>query len=339
MGEVAHIAEQLRINVEAVCRRYLSSGFRAGNYWIVGNVMNEKGRSMHVRLTGPTSGPKARGKWVDEATSEYGDLLDLIMVQNGFMDIGEALDEARHFLALPHPPSGQLTGPPAPKAADHRQATDRARKLFHMASPTSGTLAETYLRARRIMVPRQDALRFHGSVYYRDKTGNQCQPPALLAAIRTATGKFTGINKIWLERDGSGVADILFPKKVQGALKGNAVWFDTSTDVQLVGEGIETVLSLKTARPDIAMAAALTANHLAAFNPPEGLRHLIIARDNDPAGKNAAQRLRDRMTAIPIATTVICSRHDDFNTDLKAFGVEFLRMRLSQVIDQICQAA
>ena len=65
MVDVSHIAEQLRANAEAVCRRYLSNGRRSGNYWLVGNVMNEKGASLHVRLTGPTSGPHAAGRWCE----------------------------------------------------------------------------------------------------------------------------------------------------------------------------------------------------------------------------------------------------------------------------------
>jgi len=339
MGDVAIIAEQLRANVEAVCRRYLSNGFRSGNYWMVGNYMNERGQSMYVRLNGPTSGPQARGKWTDNATGEYGDLLDLITLQNQFINIADALDEARHFLMLPHPPSGQLNNRAVPRATERTDTIARARKLFHMSQPIAGTLAETYLKSRSIIVPVQAALRFHANAYYRDKTGHQCQPPALLAAIRTATNKFTGVNKIWLKPDGSGVADIMFPKKVQGSLNGNAVWFGHSNEIQIVGEGVETILALKTVRPDIAMAAALTANHLAAFEPPADLKFLVIARDNDRAGAQAASRLSARMSVLNIQTTVIVSRNDDFNTDLKMFGTTFLKTKLSQVLHDICVAA
>ena len=39
-------------------------------------------------------------------------------------------------------------------------------------------------------------------------------------------------------------------------------------DIVLVGEGIETVLSLKSALPDLPMVAALSAGHLAAWEIP-----------------------------------------------------------------------
>jgi hypothetical protein len=48
------------------------------------------------------------------------------------------------------------------------------------------------------------------------------------------------------------------------------------------------------------MAAALSANHLAAQILPPALRRLYIARDNDATGRHAAMRLRDRARAAGI---------------------------------------
>ena len=48
----AEMARRLAENAEAVCRRYLSNGRREGHYWMVGNVRNDKGRSLYVRLEG-----------------------------------------------------------------------------------------------------------------------------------------------------------------------------------------------------------------------------------------------------------------------------------------------
>lgn len=342
MGTVSDIAEALRTEVEAVCRRYLSNGRRSGNYWLVGNVMNEKGASMHVRLTGPVSGPHARGKWVDEATGEYGDLLDLIKEQLGLKTVNEAVAEARAFLALPHPPSGRLGISNQSDSADkaeqeNRQAIiRRAEKLFKASSPIAGTLAEHYLQSRRIVLPHQPALRFHPKVYYRDNKGATGQHPALLGMISDRRGRFTGINRIWLREDGRGLADIAEPKKCQGNLYGNGVWFGRSTEILIAGEGMETILSLKTARPDIPMVAALTANHLAALKLPTGLKHLVIARDNDEAGQRAAEQLSERAFIEGIRCNIIVSRHDDFNTDLKVFGAAYLESRLSDILNSIC---
>ena len=65
-GSASELARRLGEHAEAVCREYLSNGHRSGNHWIVGDVRNTRGRSMHVRLKANAKGPA--GKWVDEAT-------------------------------------------------------------------------------------------------------------------------------------------------------------------------------------------------------------------------------------------------------------------------------
>ena len=66
-----------------------------------------------------------------------------------------------------------------------------------------------------------------------------------------------------------------------GALAGNGVRFGPHAEVMAVGEGIETMLSLRIAMPTLSMIAALSAAHLAAFVPPVRLRRLYIAADSD----------------------------------------------------------
>ena len=99
VGLASELARRLAEDAEAVCREYLSNGRRSGNHWIVGDVRNTKGRSMHVRLTANAKGPA--GKWVDEATGEHGDLLDVIEHSCGLAEFREVADEARRFLAMP----------------------------------------------------------------------------------------------------------------------------------------------------------------------------------------------------------------------------------------------
>ena len=61
--DAADLSQRLGQQAEAVCRHYLSNGRKQGNYWQVGDVRNEPGRSMYVRLTGSASGkePPASG--------------------------------------------------------------------------------------------------------------------------------------------------------------------------------------------------------------------------------------------------------------------------------------
>ena len=44
------LAADLSRHAEAVCRTYLSNGKRQGHHWSVGDVGNNPGRSLYVRL-------------------------------------------------------------------------------------------------------------------------------------------------------------------------------------------------------------------------------------------------------------------------------------------------
>ena len=113
-----------------------------------------------------------------------------------------------------------------------------------------------------------------------------------------------------------------------GGLLGHAVRFGAADDVLAVGEGIETMLSLRCALPAMPMAAALSANHLAALLLPPTLRRLYIARDNDAAGDGAAMTLTERAHADGIEAIIWSPRRGDFNEDLRAFGLDSLRAAL-----------
>src|SRR5215471_9649619 len=99
-SQAADLVRRLAHQPEAVCRHYLSNGRREGRYWLVGDVRNSPGRSLFVRLHGAETGRGAVGKWLDAATGEHGDLLDLIALNRG-LGFHAALEEARTFLSLP----------------------------------------------------------------------------------------------------------------------------------------------------------------------------------------------------------------------------------------------
>lgn len=313
----AVLARHLAANAEDVCRRYLSNGRRSGRYWLVGDVRNSKGRSLYVRLDGPLSGPGAAGKWTDAATGEHGDLLDLIRLRCAFSAPGDVMDEARGFLALPRPEARSPHRSPNQRGS----TPEAARRLFRAGRPILGTPAEAYLRGRGIPAAGFPALRFHPSVYYRaDDRAPLRRLPAMLAAITDLDGGIVGVNRTWLDVERLCLADLEAPRKVLGALLGHGVRFGRATDRLLAGEGIETLLSLKTVLPEMPMVAALTANHLAALLPPPGLPRLVIARDGDSAGVRAAIRLRDRAEAQRVAVHDLVPSFEDFNEDLRRLG-------------------
>ena len=89
---------------------------------------------------------------------------------------------------------------------------------------------------------------------------------------------------------------------------------------------------LVTAVPGIHAAAALSAGSLGAFEPPQDLALLIIARDKDMEGGHAANHLQRRCVERRIPSIVIVPEHSDFNDDLIAFGEETLAARIAPLI-------
>ena len=312
MSAAAAVAAALGARAEEVCRRYLPHGRKSGRYWTAGDIRGARGRSLFVRL----APPGVPGKWTDASTAEHGDLLDLIRIASGAGSLRAALAEAHAFLASPAmPPSAP------PEDYDRAQA---ARRLWQRCRAIDGTHAEAYLRARAIHRCRFAALRFHPALFYRDGGGVR-RLPALVAAVtgdaveRTGPvehpghGAVCGVQRTWLDPEQPMKAPVASPRKALGRIHGHAVRFgEPATRTLLVGEGIETVLSLVTAMPDTVAAAALSAGSLGAFAPPPGVTRLVIAADNDTEGERAAERLVRRCARTGVAALLMVPEGDDY---------------------------
>ena len=178
------------------------------------------------------------------------------------------------------------------------------------------------------------SLRYHPRCYYCPNDGSTTETwPAMIAAVTDLDSKLTGAHRTWLDPEGFseatlGKAPIDTPRRAMGDLLGHAVRFGAADDVLAVGEGIETMLSLRCALPAMPMAAALSANHLAALLLPPTLRRLYIARDADAAGHIAFAALTERAEAAGIDALALSPRLGDFNEDLHAFGLGALRAAL-----------
>ena len=200
-----------------------------------------------------------------------------------------------------------------------------------MSYPLAGTIAEAYLRSRGIAItPDLRPLRFHPRCFYRitdEATGaNRYEVwPVLLATVTDLDGKVTGVHRTWLDPCGRDKAPVSSPRRALGDLAGHGVRFGTADNVMAAGEGLETVLSVRTILPAMPMAAALSANHLAVFRPPPTLRRLYVAQDNDTTGRRAAQQLSCRAQAGGIEAITLTPRLKDFNDDLRNLGVAALR--------------
>ena len=160
--------------------------------------------------------------------------------------------------------------------------------------------------------------------------------PALVAAVVNNAGRLTGIHRTWLEPHEPRKAAVPSPRKALGALYGHAVRFNRppSGGTLVAGEGLETVLSILAAMPGIPAAAALSAAHLAGFDPPDDLDLLVIAADNDDEGRLAAGRLAKRCAATVCPARIVLPTHDDFNDDLRKLGPEAIAAAIRPALQQ-----
>ncbi|MGH6949836.1 MAG: DUF7146 domain-containing protein [Vitreimonas sp.] len=325
--DAPELTARLAREAEAVCRHYLSNGRREGAYWRVGDVRNTPGRSLFVRLCGDANGRPA-GKWTDAATGEHGDLLDLIRESCGLADFHDVTEEARRFLSLPRARDRRATRPKlAPSGSPQA-----ARRLFAASQPVPGTLAERYLRARGIeAVCDLQSLRFHPRCYYRPAPYDPPEAwPAMIAAVTDLGGVVTGVHRTWLLPPRHGRPPCVKDRRALGHLLGNGVRFGIADDVLLAGEGIETTLSPGLVMPAMPLIAALSAAHLGALLFPASLKRLYVARDADPAGDRAFERLSERTAESGVEIVGLLPRLDDFNADLRKFGPGDLRRRLRE---------
>lgn len=224
-SSAAMLSRRLSDNAEAVCRHYLSSGKKNGSFWMVGDVQNNPGASLHVRLH--ATDHRQAGKWTDEATGEHGDLLDIIRFAMGFHTLADVLKEARIFLSEP----AQTARPTrAPVPSNSRPA---ARRLFAASKPIVGTLGEVYLRHRAITAPLTlPALRFHPTCYHRALDGeDRSQWPAIIAAVTTPQGELTGLHRTWLARDGLDKAPLENPRRAMGDILGASIQLGAGADI------------------------------------------------------------------------------------------------------------
>lgn len=334
-NRAGELSQRLAQNVQAVCRHYLPAGRREGRYWMIGDVTGTPGRSLYVRLFETERG--AIGNWVDAATGEHGDLVDLIRVNQRHGRLADTIDEAERFLSLP--PSADHDMPTAAFAKPARAGSPQAAKrLFAASKPLVGSIAAAYLRSRGI-TRLQDlpALRFHPHCYYRsnedDVPGTPGAFPALIAAVTDDDGTQTGTHRTFLSPSGldpagNSKAKVASPRRAMGNILGNAVRFGKADDVMIAGEGIETILSLREILHNMPMAAATSSAHLAALVFPPAHRRLYVARDKDAAGDAAFGILTDRAQAAGIELVSLLPALGDFNDDLRQHGAAALRSRV-----------
>ena len=192
-----------------------------------------------------------------------------------------------------------------------RDMTDDQRKQILRATYSAtqpieaGDLADKYLTARgvgEVIYPK--ALRF-GVL----KDGEGGVRPCMVAMVCGPDGKPVTMHRTFLRPDGLAKAEMEAPRKLMPGLipDGSCVQLSEyhGTGALGVAEGIETAMSAS-GLYDMPVWAAINANMLAKWTPPEGCTEVAVFCDNDPkfAGQAAGYTLAHKLAVKGLKVTV-----------------------------------
>lgn len=176
-------------------------------------------------------------------------------------------------------------------AGTDQQRSKKALDIWNSASPVAGTIAETYLRSRCIQMPLPSTLRFSAALRH---SGGETWPAMVALVTHGGDDTPTGILRTFLARNGIGKALVEPSKMMLGPCRGGAVRLAASVgEVLMVGEGIETCLSVMQVTGNPAWAA-LSTSGLRTLELPDSARDVIVLADADEFGEAAARRCAGR---------------------------------------------
>lgn len=183
-----------------------------------------------------------------------------------------------------HPISSRVAKLTEPDPDDIKR-TKAALSIWQASKPAGGSLIETYLGSRGLLLPGMPTLRFHPCL--KHPSGSYW--PAMIALVTDGVdGLPLGIHRTFLARNGTGKAPVGPQKMMLGPCRSGAVRLAEPSDVLMIGEGIETCIAAmqETGHP---AWAALSTSGLRALDLPKAVRDVIVLADGDDSGEAAAR--------------------------------------------------
>lgn len=231
----------------------------------------------------------ADGRWYSHEDQIGGDVIGLIMRAKS-CDFKSALKFARDFLQaepLRHnrKQSNNKSNP------DTRQ---HAYELWKSGIEINDTLAAVYLNVRGIMTVHDSAVNKMRFIPKLKHVPSGKHYPCLLTRLDGADGKFAGVLRTYLHRDGMGKASAIPNKMLLGETKAAAIRFRPALEHLVVTEGPEDALSIMAVYSHLSAWCVVGAS-ITNFTPPDSITSVTIAADNDDAGQKYAHRLARRL--------------------------------------------
>lgn len=213
----------------------------------------------------------------------------------------------------------------------HRLAV--ARSIWASAVPAKGTPAEVYARARGITIDLPPSVRFAMTPRWRnEETGEVGRDhPAMVCALQGEDGKIVGVQCIFLADGGRRKYEAVRPDGSKGKVKltfgllvGGAFRLGPATDTVIVCEGPEDGLSLAQVLPGRTVWVSCGTAALSKINFPSAVRTVVLAGDNNAAGRAAVAQAHTVYAEQGRAVEEVFpdAPFKDWNDQLRGVGVQ-----------------
>jgi putative DNA primase/helicase len=208
----------------------------------------------------------------------------------------------------------------AERERDRRRRIGEALAKWAASQLAAGTLVEAYMISRGLTLSVPPTLRYHPHLLYAQ---SGIHLPAMVAAVQAPDRSIVGIHRTYLRQDGRGKAGVEKPKMALGPIGGGAVRLGAAGPTLIVGEGIESCLSVAQETGLPSWAGLGTAGLAEMILPPlPEAAEVIIAADHDRngAGQEAANRAAERWLTEGRRVRIAVPPHPDtdFNDVLRA---------------------
>lgn len=221
---------------------------------------------------------------------------------------GDGMQLVMHYTGLGFPEAARKVEllassavPVLPRAAQSDdQKRGLLRRVFTESRPIQhGDEVSRYLRARGLRLDElPDGLRLHPDLLYRDGD-TACRYPAMLALVTGPDGGGASLHRTYLQAGNK--APITNPKRLLPGVAptaGAAIRLTPASTCLGIAEGIESALAVRELF-DSPTWSALNAHGITSFEPPDGVRKVLIFADNDRnfVGQRAAYAGAERLAS------------------------------------------
>lgn len=324
VGEIEALLED---RIEMLVADIFPNARKQGHEMCVGSLAGEPGQSLRINIS---SGSK-RGWWKDFSGGEGGDALKLISAALFGGHLGNAVSYAKGWLSIDESDPARLEQRrveararseqrDASRDAELAKSRGRAIKRWQQAARiVTGDPVYSYLAGRAIdwqaLGRFPGAMRYHDSLHYG--YGDDARIlPAMVWMITNLAAEQIATHRTWLGQDADGSwrkagkaelgrnadGSARDPKKVMGSYAGGhiPIWkgeqscplrdIKPGTDIYM-SEGSEDGLTAASADPSIRVIAMIAVGNLINIELPPQMGRLLILKQNDPEGSDAAKML------------------------------------------------